>query len=111
LLGALCTDNTSSMRRLWALFVLAYPGRFAIGCCAHVGDLLIEDIVKIVFFAMIVGKVHKYTVFMKTYSLIWEWFLTEGNQLFGVLFAVLVLFPLTRFAYAALMTSRCRAPR
>ncbi|KAK3244397.1 hypothetical protein CYMTET_45987 [Cymbomonas tetramitiformis] len=102
---AVVADNTGSMQVIFTLLRAWYPLMFIIGCCVHVLDLLIEDMVKLPEISRIVADFYFITVFLKRYSMLWETLLEKQQEVFGNRARKLKVFPLTRFAYAYLMIS------
>jgi len=79
-----------------------FPLLFYIGCVAHCCDLSIKDTIKITEIAEIVDEAREVSKFVKVLKYVCALFkaLIKGK------FAMLTLFPQTRFAYAASMLER-----
>lgn len=105
---ALVADNTSnnsgSRNGLFRHVLDKKPTLLCIGCCVHVMDLLIEDLVKADVFAESCADARFLTGFTKKHAILYEEFLLCQEKM--QVKAQLALFPLTRFAYAYLMCQR-----
>lgn len=97
-------NNTGRRTGLFALLKQHKPSLLCLGCCVHVLDLLVEDVAKMAPIQAAANDAHFLTTFVKQHALLYEQFL-ESQKLLNVK-VELVLFPLTRFAYAHLMCMR-----
>lgn len=97
-------NNTGNRTGLFALLRARTPTLLCIGCCVHVLDLVIEDVAKMEYVSAAANMAHFVTTFVKKHALVYEEFL-QCQKLLKVKLE-LVVFPLTRFAYAHLMCMR-----
>ncbi|KAK3282159.1 hypothetical protein CYMTET_10088 [Cymbomonas tetramitiformis] len=102
---AVVADNTGNMQVMFRLLRIWFPMLFIFGCCIHVLDLLIEDIVKLEDISGTVSNYYFVTVFLKRYSMLWETLADKQREKFGMHARKLKIFPLTRFAFAYYMIS------
>ncbi|KAK3244258.1 hypothetical protein CYMTET_6821 [Cymbomonas tetramitiformis] len=100
---AIVADNTGNMQVMFRLLRAWFQALFIFGCCIHVLDLLVEDMVKLESLSLVVADFHFVTVFLKRFSMLWETLLSAQEEKFGIHARKLKVFPLTRFAYAYLM--------
>eukprot|EP00563_Minutocellus_polymorphus_P004104 CAMPEP_0181028534 /NCGR_PEP_ID=MMETSP1070-20121207/4719_1 /TAXON_ID=265543 /ORGANISM="Minutocellus polymorphus, Strain NH13" /LENGTH=753 /DNA_ID=CAMNT_0023105789 /DNA_START=187 /DNA_END=2448 /DNA_ORIENTATION=+ len=99
---AIALDNVSVNLRAFRILQQRHPWIIAVGCRAHLFDLVIEDVFKrIDEFQAILDEVRAAVRFIKDHSRVnklWTTILNGGRTV--------VLFPETRFAYGDLMLER-----